>query len=99
MSVVYISGPITGMPELNFPAFAREAARLRAAGFEVENPAENPPPPCGSWQGWMRLAIVQIARSDWLYMLPGWEKSKGAVIEHRLASDIGLRIEYADTSR
>ena len=37
---IYIAGPMTGLPELNFPAFHAEAARLRAFGYEVINPAE-----------------------------------------------------------
>ncbi|MCI4427735.1 MAG: recombinase RecT [Burkholderiales bacterium] len=35
MKRIYISGPMTGLPELNFPAFNAEAARLRALGFEA----------------------------------------------------------------
>lgn len=90
---VYISGPMTGVPEFNRPVFNREAAYLRALGFEVENPAENLP--CGSWLANMRLAITRLVRCDWVLMLPGWRWSKGAKIEHRLARDLGLRIEYA----
>ena len=37
---IYCAGPMTGLPELNFPAFHAEAARLRAFGYEVINPAE-----------------------------------------------------------
>jgi hypothetical protein len=96
MRRVYISGPMTGVPLFNVPAFNLAAAHLRGFGFHVENPAESPH--CDSWQGYMRLALVQIARCDWLYMLPGWSGSKGALIEHRLAVDIGLRVVYAAAS-
>jgi len=37
---IYISGPMTGLPEHNFPAFHAAAERLRKAGWEVNNPAE-----------------------------------------------------------
>ena len=37
---VYISGPMSGLPELNFPAFHAAAASLRAKGLDVVNPAE-----------------------------------------------------------
>ena len=37
---VYLSGPMRGYPEFNFPAFNRYAAKLREEGFEVFNPAE-----------------------------------------------------------
>jgi Domain of unknown function (DUF4406) len=95
MRRVYVAGPVTGIPDLNFPAFNATAAELRALGFHVENPAENVPER-ESWLGYMRMSLVQIAHSDWMFMLPGWERSKGASIEHRLASDLGLRIVYAE---
>jgi len=37
---IYISGPMSDMPYFNFPAFDAAAARLRAAGHDVFNPAE-----------------------------------------------------------
>jgi hypothetical protein len=95
MNSVYLSGPMTGMPELNYPAFNAVALELRLQGLQVENPAENTPPPCGTWQGWMRLALLQLARCDAIYMLPGWENSRGAKVEHGLAVDLGFQVIYA----
>jgi hypothetical protein len=92
MTRIYIAGPMTGLPELNYPAFNAKAAELRAQGHHVENPAENPEPHCRSWLGYMRLALVQIARCDAVVMLPGWSKSRGACIEHQLAVGLGLQI-------
>src|SRR5690242_9933428 len=37
---VYLAGPMRGYPEFNFPAFHAAAAKLRAEGYEVFNPAE-----------------------------------------------------------
>lgn len=87
---VYLCGPMTGLPDNNYPAFHAMAAELRAAGYEVENPAENEPPACGTWAGWMRLGIAQLMQCDGIFLLPGWHKSKGAAIERRLASELGL---------
>lgn len=71
MKRIYIAGPMSGLPDFNYPAFQTAAAVLRAQGHHVENPTENPPPACGSWQGYMRMSLRQIAACDCLYMLPG----------------------------
>lgn len=37
---IYLAGPMRGIPEFNFQAFHATAAKLRAQGHEVFNPAE-----------------------------------------------------------
>jgi hypothetical protein len=37
---IYVAGPMTGIPHFNFPLFYKVAAKLRAQGHEVFNPAE-----------------------------------------------------------
>lgn len=37
---VYLAGPMRGIKDFNFPAFFEAAAKLRADGHEVFNPAE-----------------------------------------------------------
>lgn len=36
---IYIAGPMSGLPEFNFPAFFAAAAKLEADGWTVFNPA------------------------------------------------------------
>ena len=93
-SRIYLAGPMTGLPEFNFPAFNSAAAQLRAAGHHIENPAENPAPPCRSWQGYMRLAIRQLCLCDTIMLLPGWQDSRGARIEHGIALEIGIKVRH-----
>lgn len=87
---IYLAGPMTGLPDFNYPAFNAEAARLRALGFHVENPAENQAPPCGTWQGYMRIALRQMLGCEAVAFLPGWAESRGALLERYVAQQVGL---------
>ena len=84
MRRIYISGPMTGLPDFNYPAFNAEAARLRALGYHVENPAENPPQ--DSWEAYMEVCIPQLLNCDTIVLLPGWSESRGALRERQVAS-------------
>lgn len=88
---IYIAGPMTGYPELNFPAFHAEAARLRGFGFDVVSPAEVNVPHPGGWELAMRADIAVLVTCDAIAYLPGWEKSRGAQLEHQIAMALGMR--------
>ena len=90
MTRIYIAGPMTGLPDFNYPAFHAAAQKLRSLGHEVLNPAENPVPPCGTWAGYMRLALAQLVQCDCIVLLPGWSDSRGALIERKLAQALGM---------
>ena len=38
---VYLAGPMSGMPEFNYPAFHKVTRILRSPGYEVFSPAEH----------------------------------------------------------
>lgn len=90
MKRIYISGPMSNIPSFNYPVFHAEAARLRALGYHVENPAENPPQK--SWEAYMAVCIPQMLTCDTLAMLPGWSESRGALKERFQASQAGMTI-------
>lgn len=92
---IYIAGPMTGLPELNFPAFHAEAKRLRALGYEVVNPAEINVDPSTGWAQCMRADIKELVTCDGIAMLHGWEKSKGATLEQHIAKALGMFITEA----
>lgn len=87
---LYICGPMSGLPALNYPAFHAAADLLRSDGHEVINPAENPEPPCKSWRGYMRMSISQVSQCEAIAVLPGWEKSRGATLEMHIARQLDL---------
>ena len=86
---IYVSGPMSGLPELNFPAFAAETIRLRGLGYEVVSPAEINPEG-GTWHECMRRDMEQMVRCDEVATLPGWEKSQGASLEVYVADRLGI---------
>lgn len=91
---IYVAGPMTGLPDFNYAAFNAAAATLRAQGHTVLNPAENPVPACGTWQGYMRMALAQLVQCECIVMLPGWADSKGALIERKLAQVLHMEVVH-----
>jgi hypothetical protein len=94
MKRIYIAGPMTGKPDLNFPLFHREAARLRAEGWHVENPAELCKDIAGQWNACMRRDLAALLKCEAILMLPGWEWSRGASLEHYIAQRLEMRVIY-----
>lgn len=88
--IIYLSGPMTGKPDFNYPAFNAAAAQLRGKGYTVENPAENGEQP--NWTAYMRVAIAQMMRCDQVVMLPGWQHSRGATIERTIADLLAMPV-------
>lgn len=89
---IYIAGPMTGRPELNFPAFFAAAKAFRSLGHEVANPAEINPNPKTPWIQCMRRDITQLVTCDQIYLLGGWDTSKGATLEYLIAFHLNLEI-------
>lgn len=89
---LYLAGPMTGIPEFNAPAFHAEAARLRALGYTVENPAEVKLPDGASWSDYMRADLPLLLKCDTVVLLPGWAHSRGARLEAHLARELGMHL-------
>lgn len=95
---LYVAGPMTGLPEYNYPAFHRAAVDLRAKGYTVLNPAENiitgpdAADESKAWRLFMRISVKQIAEADGIAHLDGCSGSRGAAFELFLASQLGLLV-------
>lgn len=89
---IYLAGPMTGLPQYNYPAFMGQAARLRGLGYHVENPAENVHPIDQTWGGYMRVALTQMLTCDAVALLPDWHLSRGAKLENDIATQLGMAV-------
>ena len=87
---IYLSGPMTGIPENNFPAFHYWAAKLRIDGYEVVSPAEIQE--ASTWELCLRSDLREMCTCDAIALMPGWEGSKGANLELHVAHRLGMRV-------
>ena len=92
-TLIYIAGPMTGKPELNFPEFNRVAKLLRDNGFNPVNPAEFDSDGM-LYSDILARDINALSKCSTILMLNGWMTSKGARTEHIFASNTGKRIVY-----
>lgn len=93
---LYLCGPMTGLPEFNYPAFDAAAAALRQAGYTVVSPAEDGLPVHAPWNHHMRLAIAKLCACGAVATLPGLENSRGAQLEIHIATTLGMRVASVD---
>lgn len=92
--VIYIAGPMTGLPNYNREAFFRKQMSLRLDGWAVISPHVLP---SGLTQSnYMDICLAMVRSANAVYMLRNWEKSSGAYCEHALAKKLGLDIYYED---
>lgn len=98
---VYIAGPMTGVPEFNYPAFKRVAKFLREEGWEVVSPVEigepyGSPAELANDEALLNRVMVkeqvELMHCDTIYLLPGWEKSEGSKAELGIALERGLEV-------
>lgn len=88
---VYIAGPMTGLPEWNYPAFHAAATAWRARGYTVINPAENFDGDTGlPREVYIRQDVKDlVTKCHAVAFLPGWQRSQGATLEHTIAVALG----------
>jgi hypothetical protein len=95
---VYLSGPVSGIADLNKHLFKHAQLFYEKEGFNVINPLELNSHVEGSdaevWRECMRNcihAMIQLGKEDVFVMLPNWEQSRGAKFERELAEVLGIR--------
>jgi hypothetical protein len=99
---VYVAGPMSGYDEYNFPAFREACESLRSLGLDVVSPHEldNDEPVPGvvpgddTYNSMLARDVQTVADEsiDAVVVLPGWELSRGALIETNVAHALGKPI-------
>lgn len=107
--VIYLAGPMSGIAEFNYPAFAKYAKKYRDLGYEVTSPheldlADGTDPGKDNvfkipWAEYLKrdLMVMLMRNVTSIYLLPGWEGSRGARLEHHVGSELGFGIYLAET--
>lgn len=92
---IYISGAIAHQDlEERMRAFDLAERWLSLKGYEPINPFKNGVSQEEHWMVHMRVDIALLLECDYIYMLHGWELSKGAKLELDVASSCGIRVLF-----
>jgi hypothetical protein len=94
---------MTGLVDFNRPAFAAETARLRALGHWVLDPTELDHTPnetttvaeaVALWKAFLvrDVSMLLTCALDAIVVLPGWEDSRGAMLEVHVALLAGMQV-------
>lgn len=91
---IYVSGPMTGIEDFNRPAFFFAENSLLEEGHQVVNPAKVNLGPGAKWEDYMRVDLAGMLDCEGIYMLKGWEASKGANLELHIAKSLGFAVMH-----
>lgn len=96
--IIYISGPMSGYPEHNYPAFQRVAAELQALGYTTIDPSLTGMQPDWEWRDYLVKDLVDMLTKgiNTVITLDGWEHSKGACLEVHVGRELGMTITTLD---
>lgn len=93
--IIFISGRMRGLPDNGKHSFDAAEAILRDRGYIVLNPSDLP---AGMPEDrYMPICTAMLQAADAIYMLDGWQESKGANAEFRYAVCQGKQIIYEKT--
>jgi len=96
---IYLSGKITGLPDLVPELLFEEAeydvrAMYKHTQVIIVNPIKIKHKPKSTWEDFMAKDIEALLYCDEIFMLTNWRKSKGAKIEHFIAKQMNKPIHY-----
>ncbi len=98
----YLSGPMSGIKDHNYPAFTASCILLRDLEWDIVSPQEEHPfikdgdSTLEEWQERLRLDIKLILDCQGIILLQGWSKSRGAQLECYVALKLGMTIRLLE---
>jgi len=108
--IAYISGPISGLQNGNFDKFDLAQKELEKQGYIVVNPHEinkelyqkwasklddiSQSTQDEIWRDFMKSDIRHLTLCSCVFVLDGWEDSRGSRIEIFLAQKLGMKVYY-----
>lgn len=92
--IVYLAGPMRGLPDLGRGAFQAVAEKLTLEGHTVINPGCLPVTLPD--EKYMPICLAMLEVADAICMLPGWGKSSGARLELHYAINQGKKVFHCD---
>ena len=97
---VFISGPMSGIPNYNRDAFNEAEKMLKKAGYSVFNPAwlQLDEKLWGSKEI-ARIDISALSSFDYIFQIDGWDLSLGAKAEAAVAKWMGIEVLEKSTVR
>ena len=92
--VAYISGPMTGYEEYNYPEFMRLEKLLVDLDMVVINPAHTGVQEGWTWRQYLERDLIELLTHnvDIVVTLSDWEKSKGSSLEVHVAKELGIPV-------
>lgn len=87
---IYIAGAISNNPNY-LQEFEQAEVRLMEQGHTVANPLRNKGP---HYKDYIDQGLEQLKTCDQIYLLTGYERSEGAMLELLYAKTVGMPIQY-----
>lgn len=108
--ILYIAGPMSGLPQDNYPAFEAALESLRKAGYDAVSPHTVARPEeilksrsmgvlfraTPEYASIMRRCISLLHQATAVALLPGWEESRGAQREVAVAEAMKKPVQRLD---
>ncbi|OHB72387.1 MAG: hypothetical protein A2W17_04500 [Planctomycetes bacterium RBG_16_41_13] len=93
---IYISGQITGLPieKARYLFEQAESFLYNSIKADPYNPMKFSNCAWSKWEDVMKFDIKYLMACEGIYMLRNWKESKGAILEHHIAKELGYLIIY-----